>query len=354
MVHAVSALVLSVAALLSQSALAEMGTGTIQDPVTGKLTNGVQQDWNQGVVLDSQTGNYIITYKDGYGFFNSSVFEPATKITPHLTAQFRSIGRNDLIEYRYTLSNAPGSKQGIKEFRLIVSSILQGDSLKVGDWEGMIAPTKTDSNSYLSWFCSHENQVCSLPPSRRLEGLRVTSKDLPGVSVAQIRGKTTFVSGLVAERDVSPALAQQINEVTSLKDFVPRNIAAPRITVPTPFDAAAVLNDIQKHVDTDLVNLKLIDPTFASELDRWLQAAVAAAGTGNLFAVRSDLDAAYALLEREHKGLDNNDQEGDGPMGRGRGQSGLIDRRTAQVLAFDLRYVRNRLSTDKGADDADH
>lgn len=342
----VSAVFLSVVSCLSLAAQAEMGTGTVQDPVTGKLTNGVQKDWNQGIVLDPQTGNYIITYKDGYGFFNSSVFEPATKITPHLTAQFGLTGRNELIEYRYTLFNSQTSKQGIKEFRMLVSSIELGNSMKAGNWEGMIAPTATDSNFYLSWVCSQGVQVCGLLPGRRHEGLRVTSRDLPGISAAQIRGRTTFVSGLVAERDVSDALAQQINDLTSFKDFVSRNVAAPRIVVPTPFDAAIVINGIQSHIDTDLVNMKLIDPTFASELDRWLAAAIAAAGTGNLSAVRSDLDSAYALLEREHKGLDHGDEENRDSAGRDRGRPGLIDRLAAQVLAFDLRYIKRRLFPD--------
>jgi len=120
--------------------------------------------------------------------------------------------------------------------------------------------------------------------------------------------------------------------------------------VPSPFDAAIVINGIQSHIDTDLVKLKLIDPTFASELDRWLSAAIAAVSTGNLSAVRSDLDSAYALLEREHKGLEQGDEADGDSAGRDRGRSGLIDRLAAQVLAFDLKYVERRLFPDHDKD----
>ena len=341
---------LTVLLCLSLTAQAEMGTGTVQDPVTGKLTNGVQQNWNQGIVLDPQTGNYIITYKDAYGFFNSSVFEPATKITPHLATRFGMTNQDGLIEYRYTLSNARTSKQGIKGFRVLVSSIAPGNSLKAGNWEGMVAPTVTDSNFYLSWFCSQGDNACSLLPGRRQEGLRVTSRDLPGISVAEIRGKTTFISGLVAERDVSPALAQQINDLTSFKDFVPRAIAVPLIKVPMPFDAAVVINGIQSHIDSDLINMKLIDPAFAAQLDRLLLAASDAAKLNNRVAVLGDIKDLRKLLREQQKDLNKDDNEdfdqehGDKDRDEAdQAKPAPIDRLAAQVLSFDLQYVANRL-----------
>ncbi len=341
---------LTVVSCLSLVAQAEMGTGTVQDPVTGKLTNGVQQDWNQGIVLDPQTGNYIITYKDAYGFFNSSVFEPATKITPNLTAKFRLMNQDKLIEYRYTLSNARTSKQGIKEFRVLVSSVTSGNSMKAGNWEGVVAPNVTGSNFYLSWFCSQGDNACSLPPGRRQEGLRVTSRDLPGISEAEIRGKTTFISGLVAERDVSPALARQINDLTSFKDFVPRNVAVPLIKVPTPFDAAIVISGIQSHIDSDLVGMGLIDATLAAELDRMLQAATDAAKLNNKVAVRADIKDLRRLLREQYKDLDKEDNEDpdqdDSTKDRNdkdEAKPRLIDKLAARVLDFDLKYIQKRL-----------
>jgi len=314
--------------------------------VTGKLTNGVQQDWNQGVVLDPQTGNYIITYKDAYGFFNSSVLEPATKITPNLTAQFRLTNQDGLIEYRYALSNARTSKQGIKGFRVLVSSVAPGNPMKTGNWEGMVAPTVKGPNFYLSWFCSQGDNVCSLLPGRRQEGLRMTSRDLPGISVAEIKGKTTFISGLVAERDVSSALAQQINDLTSFKDFVPRNTAVPLIPVPKPFDAAAVLTSMQKHVNQDLVAMKLIDPALASQLDRLFQTAIAAAKGGNTAAMKGNLKDLRQMLKREHADVDKDDddwdKEDDG-KGKEKDKSRLIDKLAAKVLDFDLKYVQKHL-----------
>lgn len=337
---------LSVVLCFSLTALAEMGTGIVQDPVTGKLTNGVQQDWKQGIALDPQTGNYIITYKDAYGFFNSSVFEPATKITPNLTARFHLTRQNGLIEYRYILSNARTSKQGIKEFRVTVSSVAPGNSMRTGNWQGLVAPTATGSSFYLSWFCSQGNDACSLPPGRHQEGFRVTSRDLPGISVAEIRGKTTFTSSLVSERDVSPALAQQIDALTSFKDFVPRHVAVPRITVPNPFDAKVVIHGIQSHIDNDLVSMGLIDPTFATQLDRLLQASADAATLNNRVAVLGDIRDLHKLLREQHEDIGDN---GNADRNKGRDDEDqtrpvLIDEFAARALDFDLRYLVKQLA----------
>ena len=61
---------------------AEMGKGTVQDPITRAYTDGVYKDWQEGVVQHPGTGDYIVTYKDSWDFFNEIILEPATKIEP--------------------------------------------------------------------------------------------------------------------------------------------------------------------------------------------------------------------------------------------------------------------------------
>jgi len=186
-----------------------------------------------------------------------------------------------------------------------------------------------------------KTEVCSLAPGGRQGEFVADSNDLPGIVMAQITGDSQPATW-IGEYESSTPVGRQIDDLTT-NDFVGRLAVAPRIPVPTPLDTAAVLRNIQKHVDSDLVKLGLVNPSFAAELDRWFQAAIAAVSNGNLGAVRHDLNELHRLLEREHKGLDRGDEEGKDTKGRDRGRSGLIDRLAARVLAFDLKYVEHQL-----------
>ncbi len=340
--HRVTALVSAVLLCSSWTARAEMGTGTVQDPVTYQYLDGVTKDWQEGIVLDPNTGNYLITYKIDDGIFASIAFEPATKIAPTLSWKFEDLKENGVIRYRYALSNGRESKQGIKMFRMVVSGVAAGTLAAADNWEGSAVPTFRDSGQFLSWSCWKDPAGCSLAPGDRQGGFVVDSNDLPGITMATIKGRARPATW-IGEYEPSTPVGRQILDLTSTNDFVGRLAVAPRVPVPTPFDTAAVLRNIQKHVDSDLVKLGLVNPSFAAELDRWFQAAIAAASGGNLSAVRNDLNELHRLLEREHKGLDRGDEEGKDTKGRDRGRSGLIDRLAAQVLAFDLKYVEHQL-----------
>ncbi len=342
--HRVTALVLAVLAVFSWSARAEMGTGTVQDPVTYQYLYRVTKDWQEGIVLDRNTGNYVITYKIDDGIFASIVFEPATKITPTLSWKFEDLKENGVIRYRYALGNGRESKQGIDMFRMVVSGVAAGTLAAADNWEGSAVPTFRDSGQFLSWSCWKNPAGCSLAPGDRQGGFVAESKDLPGIVMAEITGRARPATW-IGEYKSSTPVGRQIDDLTT-NDFVGRLAVAPRIPVPTPFDAAAVLRSIQKHVDSDLVKLGLVTLSFAAELDRWFQAAIAAASGGNLSAVRNDLNELHRLLEREHKGLDRGDQEGEDTKGRDRGQTGLIDRLAARVLTFDLKYVERQLTSN--------
>ncbi len=129
-------------------------------------------------------------------------------------------------------------------------------------------------------------------------------------------------------------------------DFVPRPVAVPLIPVSNPFDAATVLTSMQKHVNQDLVGMKLIDPTFASQLDRLFQTAIAAAKGGNIVALKSNLKDLRQLLKREHADVDKDDEDGDKDddgKNKEKDKSQLIDKLAARVLDFDLKYIQKRL-----------
>jgi len=130
------------------------------------------------------------------------------------------------------------------------------------------------------------------------------------------------------------------------RNSVPRTAAVPLIPVPNPFDPAAVLTSVQKHVNQDLVAMKLVDPAFAFQLDRMLQAAIAAAKGGNTVALKSNLKDLRHMLKREHADVDAEDDDKDDGENddQQKAKVRLIDKLAAKVLDFDFKYVEQRLS----------
>jgi hypothetical protein len=341
--------VLAVVALgIFFSARAEMGTGIAQDPVTLKYTDDVYQDWQEGAVLDAATGNYVVTYKGDYDTFCQVIFEPSTKIRPTLRSGFYWSPRDRGIEYRYSLKNGLASQQRVVQLIMHVTAVTK-DPDDIQYWRGHAVPALKSPDVILSWTNMKVAVDAGLAPGRTLSGLTIESNDLPGLTVAEVHGDGNGITWLGDPPDPDTGVGQQINQLLA-RDYVPQTAVGPEIRMPTPFDTGTVLSNIQKHVDIDLVNLKRIDPAFASELDRWFLAAVAAANGGNLPAVRSDLNELHRLLEREHKGLDWRDHKDmdDDAKGHDPDRSGLIDRLAAQVLDFDLHYVTKRLADKQG------
>lgn len=123
---------------------------------------------------------------------------------------------------------------------------------------------------------------------------------------------------------------------------VPRLAAVPRIPAGQPFDPVLTLTGIQKHLNQDLVSLKLVDPVFASQLDRSLQAALDAAKLNNTRALKDHPKDLRRALKKEHDDVDKEDHDDD-DEGKPK-KSGLIDKLAARVLDFDIKYVEKRVS----------
>lgn len=81
------------------------------------------------------------------------------------------------------------------------------------------------------------------------------------------------------------------------KDGIPRLAAVPLIKVPDPFDAAAVLAGIRKHLMEEMVPMKLVEPVFADRFNSLLQAAIEAARRGNTVGLRGHLKDLRRMLK---------------------------------------------------------
>ncbi|MCR4346919.1 MAG: hypothetical protein NUV55_06930 [Sulfuricaulis sp.] len=336
-----------VALLLSAgSTHAELGIGHIAsewDPQTKEFKE-VYKDWQEGVVTNLDTGNYTITYKDD-DTFSEVVFEPSTKIDPALKSKFHVSENKNIITYRYKLKNGKHSKQNIDTLITNINSAY-GDLKNPKDWVGRTVPNSVDDRLRLSWIYDGNVDLGGLKPNEGPIGFSLESFDLPGIGTAQITGAARPTTWLGIP-DPASAIGKQVNNLQA-NNFVLRPAAVPLIPVPNPFDAAAVLTSMQKHVNQDLVSMKLIDPAFASQLDRLFQTAIAAAKGSNTVALKGNLKDLRHMLKREHADVDKDDEDGDDDAkDKEKDKSRLIDKLAAKVLDFDLQYIEKRLKAGK-------
>jgi hypothetical protein len=292
----------------------------------------------EGVTLNPQTGNYLVIYRSGYsGQLETVEFIPSTKIKPRLQSKFDEPENAGTILYRYKLKSEPASEQKISMLLAVVSNIAPGGVESPQGWDGIVAPVLNSTDLRIGWNY-HGAYLGGLAPGKDITGFSLKSRDLPGVNVIQITGAAPVTQW----PSHSPAgeVGKQL-ELIEKADYVPRNAAVPRINVPTPYDAAVVLTNIQKHLDTDLVGLKLVDPALVAQMDPWFATAIDAAKRNNVAGLRNALQELRRLLKQECADVDqegNETETDDKPVAPAR-----IAKLAARVLNFDLKYVGSRI-----------
>jgi hypothetical protein len=307
----------------------------------------------EGVFLDPVTGDYTIRYR-GYGDALGDVtFYPHTKIDPAVKSK---IGQADdgSINYLYRVKNGEKSKQNLISLRLTSMHAIANSQNSLPGWRSgmnLISsshPIYGDAGYFVSWIflnklASNEGITTKGLAPGASQHFEFRSLLLPGVGIMSLRGSAPITEYPDEGPDPTSAVGIELNKLEQ-NDFVPRIAAVPRIPVPIPYSAVIVLTNIQKHLDTDLISMKLVEPALVTELDRWLGAAIAAAGQGNTQALRTSLQEARKLLKREHADIDKDDDrdEDDKPTQI----KSRIDKLAARVLDFDLRYVENRIKGD--------
>jgi hypothetical protein len=339
-------------ACTSAVALAEWGKGYVQDPFTLQYPEDpVERDWIEGVVFHAETGNYLVTYKDQYGFFSQIAYEPATKIEPVLKSRFKQIA-GSAIRYEYMLRNGAKARQPVSALSTFISNLNSGSPIDPPGWWGTAIPGVNPPYLKLTWGYVGKDkaelmseQPKGLAPGRNENGFSLESNDLPGVANVEIRGATRPTDWVGGAPEFHSPIGQELAKLQA-NDHVARLAAVPRISIGIPFDGAAVLDSLRTHITKELVALALIEPVFASQLDRILQAAADAIRRNSTKAAREHLHEALVAVHKEHSDLDREDGDKDGEdNGRSKPQtrSRSIDRLVASVVAFDLRYVEKRL-----------
>ena len=310
----------------------------------------------EGVFLDSQTGDYLVRFRSYTGLIEEGIFYPHTKIDPSVKSKSKLID-DGLLVYRYKIKNGKASKQALGTVIIYVSNAHTTEQIAPSGWDGSIVPNIGGSGYIVGWS-SHiskktkredETAAQGLSPGSGTAEFGLRSTDLPGVGTVRLRGRTSITMLPDEGPDPNSSVGVAYHELRR-NDFVRRPAAVPLIPVPNPFDADTVLTSMQKHVNQDFVTMKLIDPAFASQLDRLFQTAIAAAKGGNTVALKSNLKDLRHILKREHADVDKDDEdwdkEDDG-KDKKNDKTRLIDKLAAKVLDFDLRYIEKQMKSMK-------
>lgn len=326
----------------------------------------------ESIMLDPVSGDYTITY------WNESMeppaleittFVPSTKINPTLHSSLR-MERDAKIIYRYTLTNGKQSRQyislmildpvseitGVKDGRYINTSTQAGWDASVAvmisneaalstpaGWSGSVsfgAMGRKDNTVRVGW----SNSSGLLQPGGNMRGFGFVSTALPGIIMAALKGRAPVHGwsgeGPTDESAIDPQLRQIMRN-----NFVPHPVAVPAITVPSPFNAATLLESIQIQMHT-WIGMQLLDATFSSQLDRYLTAAANAYRLNQPKAGKEHIQTLRKMLKKEHEDSDKDDEKEDGKHeGKHDNKSKRIpiDRLAARVLDFDLKYVLKRM-----------
>lgn len=316
----------------------------------------------ESIVLDPNSGNYLITYC-GIGpigakntcVLHQEIFEPATKINPRLKSHFIA-NQFGPVTYRYAVKNRLGSRQPLTIFILepisniassqplpqsnagISSSQLPG-LLAVGQaalttpsgWGGFENISIKGRGLHVAWSYDLRTVPPGLAPGYVQPGFGFSSNDLPGIISAHLVGHPSQ-SISFADEGPQDDISDQFDALQT-KDFVVRYAAVPTIAVPTPFNRAALLTSIESQVST-WVGLGLLDSVVFTQIDGYLQAAIAAASRTDLTSCGIDVAAVRAQIRKIYALLDELPDDWAEPT-----ESPLMAKLAARVLDFDLDYA---------------
>lgn len=315
-------------------------------PMFAQATSG-----DEDFVYDPQTDTYIFTFwghETGAPVFERWIFVPHTRIVPTVRSKIKETAAGTL-RYEYRIKNGKDSKQNLESLRFVAShASIQSQTTPKG-WRGSIVPKNVSSEFRVNWSFSEGGYGAGLMPGKSQDGFGYDSTDLPGITEAKLEGAAVPVKSETPASSLPNPDSEATRKLEEFKakDYVPRFVAASKIPNPQPFDAAAVLTSLQKHVKEDIVNMKLIDPVFAAQIDRGLQAALDAAKRGNTAGLRGQLKELRLMLKGfgEPEEADHSNAKDDIPEDQinTKAWPHPIAKLAARVIDFDLQYIERRV-----------
>jgi hypothetical protein len=189
----------------------------------------------EGIVLNSVTGDYLFSYRDGGGVsdpLTQITFIPSTKIDPLLSSSIILSGNWNVL-YGYVLANGLIAKQAINSLNFsglpVNANIAGGITITEGsrsleiftltspnaNWYGggtrvpkERAPPNGEVNVdwHYSYKSEYQDPLLAIQPGASLGGFGLVSTDLPGMIAAQVQGNGSFSIGFPGEAPYGDAL----------------------------------------------------------------------------------------------------------------------------------------------------
>jgi hypothetical protein len=325
----------------------------------------------EGIVLDPVTGNYMFTYsdelEDGSKVLTHGTFFPATKIVPTIDSKFH-LDHAGAVTYSYSVRSGAQSRQTLNTLRFNlagkvvgsqdlptdtqtptlaqVSAVFEANKLALttpSGWDGFIS-TNQSGASRITW--DPIKSGAGIRPGEYQQGFGFVSQSLPGLGAAQFEGLRDGRNGFSGDGpDPASDISKQIQALDD-SDFVPRNAAVPTIAIPTPFDPAVTLERIQTQMH-NWFSMQLLDPAFFSQLDRYFQSAIGAYRLNQSKVGKKQIQTMRELIKKEQPDADREDVRDDSGDDHNRNKRILIDKLSARILDFNLKYVMQRMGGDK-------
>jgi len=188
-------------------------------------------------------------------------------------------------------------------------------------------------------------------PGRSQSGFVVLRPELPGVARTYLQGRIAEPWGLDGVPQ-TPFWTQKVAEIEE-QDYLLIPVLAPIIPLPVPYNAAELARRLKAHVQTWL-KYGHLNADMLTRLNRQFDVLIPALERGNKQAARAAVEAMrkdcadrHPGFRDEHIGSDDDDHDAREmprtPAQRNASTPMVIDRVAVRALAFDLRYITERL-----------
>jgi hypothetical protein len=336
-------------------------------------------------VFDVQKNTWKLYYKDPETeqWVNKTYFQQ-NAIAPRIKTVIQA--NRDQWVYRYRISNLRDSKQLVDTFRIWgVPLVYTAPNLKpitavesdrdnwtrqywsqletkrvfetsvikapAGWSAGLRVDEKAGQTSFVWTPGLKDSDPDGIPPGKSQDGFTVTRPELPGMARAKLTGSTEEPWGLDNLPD-TPFWQQKIDEIQD-RDYLLVPVLAPVIPVPVPYNGAELARRLKAHVQTWL-KYGHLNADMLTRINRQFDVLIPALEIGNKRTAQAAIEAMRQDCTDRHPGfrdvlIDADDDDHDAgamprtPAQRSASTPPAIDRVATRALAFNLRYILERL-----------
>jgi FIMAH domain len=158
--------------------------------LVGQVDNDLES-FRDTMFYDQSSGNYIIEYlgNSSIGELDTIVtmtFEPGNKIEPVINSKVSFKNDSSYYLYEYNISNGPNALQ-----RLVYFSLFFNEDIKIKN--------KQTNTYHGGWYVDYLKKIGwwgdgGLEPTWSVDGFAISSKNLPGIGLAGMKGRTNMLN----------------------------------------------------------------------------------------------------------------------------------------------------------------